>query len=154
MIGQVQKIVEPSKQQWIRNNTNNTNNSIINNSNNNINIIPNICDKNYKINRNINCKIINNKKRFFCEYEGCNKSFVGKWYLKNHKRTHTKEKPYICEHCNRAFAQKSSRKRHIDGQHKNIKPYCCNINGCERRFTQKCNLKDHQKRKHFKNIKK
>ena len=56
------------------------------------------------------------KDRYKCSY--CGKGAPNVEALDNHERTHTKEKPFICEHCGMAFAARSNlcahRKKHKD----------------------------------------
>ena len=50
-------------------------------------------------------------KLYFCKY--CNGVYKNEDFLQRHEQTHTKEKPYPCEHCGERFATKDSSVRHL-----------------------------------------
>ncbi|XP_037773019.1 zinc finger protein 14-like [Penaeus monodon] len=62
------------------------------------------------------------------------------------QKVHTKEKPYNCEICNKAFTWKRSRK-HVLESHMTVhtieKPYSCEI--CKKGFSYKCSQKIHMR---------
>ncbi|XP_046808781.1 sal-like protein 1 [Lucilia cuprina] len=55
------------------------------------------------------------KKRFECVF--CKKSFVLRYELQIHLRTHTNERPYKCQFCSFAFAHQTNLKNHQKVKH-------------------------------------
>ncbi|XXH00348.1 mitochondrial FAD carrier protein flx1 [Hypoxylon texense] len=75
------------------------------------------------------------QKRYVCDVKGCKKRCNQKTQLETHKRAHTGEKPYT-------FAQRGNVKPHRL-THFKVKPYPCNLDGCQKTFGQRGNLKNH-----------
>ncbi|XP_015172579.1 PREDICTED: regulatory protein MIG1-like [Polistes dominula] len=69
-----------------------------------------------------------------CSY--CNRVFPREKSLQAHLRTHTGERPYLCDHpgCSRRFTQSGQLKTH-QRLHTGEQPFKCSTEGCERRFT-------------------
>ncbi|CAL1294269.1 unnamed protein product [Larinioides sclopetarius] len=73
-----------------------------------------------------------NEKSYSCNV--CNKKFSQKNTLNVHLRTHTNEKPFSCDLCKVQFSQKCTLNRHFR-THTNEKPYSCDV--CNNQFSQK-----------------
>jgi hypothetical protein len=43
------------------------------------------------------------EKKYLCDFEGCNRAFDRPYNLKTHQRTHTGERPYVCDRCEKSF---------------------------------------------------
>jgi len=79
-------------------------------------------------------------KRFACTV--CEYKSKYKGDLKDHMRTHTKEKPFACTACEYKCSQSNHLKKHMR-IHTNEKPFACTV--CEYKCSQSNNLKKHMR---------
>jgi KRAB domain-containing zinc finger protein len=76
------------------------------------------------------------------ECDVCNKRFSDPSGFAKHKRTHTGHKPYECDVCKKRFSCSGNLTNH-KRTHTGYKPYGCNI--CKKRFSQSSHLASHKK---------
>ncbi|KAL0809406.1 hypothetical protein ABMA28_011591 [Loxostege sticticalis] len=76
----------------------------------------------------------------------CGKAFFDRFNMQIHERTHTNERPFVCEICNASFRCNSNLQRHIKVSHNSSKPFECPT--CHRSFANEGIRDRHQLRAH------
>ncbi|ORX52785.1 hypothetical protein DM01DRAFT_1408111 [Hesseltinella vesiculosa] len=114
------------------------------------------------------------KASYHCEWIGCarnGKPFMKRHKMHNHLRTHTGERPFVCDvpgmkkahgvtmqsrplnlfffygyliDCEKRFSRPDSLNTHIR-THSNIRPYTCPVNGCPKAYFHSRSLRKHVK---------
>lgn len=62
-------------------------------------------------------------------------------------QTSTRVRLYLCEVCGKSYTQSSHLWQHLRF-HQGVKPFACNVAGCDRRFTIRPDLNDHVRKCH------
>lgn len=83
-------------------------------------------------------------KKYFCDYDGCNKSFTRPSLLTQHQQTtHQGLRPFSCDQCDKSFARKSHLERHlISHLNDKDKPFHCSV--CSKGCATRQQLKRHE----------
>lgn len=70
----------------------------------------------------------------------CQKRFNTESNLRQHRRTHTGERPFPCPHCDRSFGTSTNLRQH-ERTHTGERPFACSE--CPRAFQTSSNLRQH-----------
>lgn len=82
------------------------------------------------------------ERPYGCTYGNCDKKFARHETAIIHLRTHTGEKPHVCQICHRGFISSGHLTGHMRS-HNGIKTHECNV--CRKRFASSSSLKVHMK---------
>ena len=89
--------------------------------------------------------IDSNKRQFVCDWSQCGQRFNRKSTFNNHKRfVHLNEKKFECNECQNKFYTKVILENH-KRSHSGEKPFVCDDNNCDKRLKQKSQLNYHMK---------
>ncbi|KAJ0181383.1 hypothetical protein K1T71_003468 [Dendrolimus kikuchii] len=83
------------------------------------------------------------ERKYKCNFDGCNKSFNFAHHWKHHQLTHINKKQYYCVVCHKGFIQLHHLKTHLKCH--DPEAYTnCNINGCNKTFSNEYARKRHE----------
>jgi uncharacterized Zn-finger protein len=105
-----------------------------------------ICNKKFSNKSNLikHKNRIHNNLGFKCGYEGCDKWYSDKHYLKVHiTKKHMEERVYKCKYCDRGYTYKLTYMAHLREAHLNVYPYLCIVKGCLSAFSIKRKMINH-----------
>ena len=89
-------------------------------------------------------RIHTGEKPYVCTFENCKKEFKAYGHLSDHLKRHYNIRPFECEVCKATFSRRNTLKTH-SMVHTGEKPHMCPYVGCEKRFSEKGNMKTHYK---------
>lgn len=150
MDASLEKLLNPSANDFFNNNNNNimkVPKSAPNNNSNNHNIRPVKGGSNIlKVKRDDQltkrAKTPPSERPYGCPFEACSRRFSRSDELTRHMRTHTGQKPFQCRICMRNFSRSDHLTTHIR-THTGEKPFACDT--CGRRFARSDERRRHTK---------
>eukprot|EP00041_Stephanoeca_diplocostata_P038708 m.1544326 g.1544326 ORF g.1544326 m.1544326 type:complete len:806 (-) comp25258_c0_seq3:9301-11718(-) len=86
------------------------------------------------------------EKGFQCLH--CRHATKRKSDIKKHFRTHSKDKPYKCDECEKSFSDPSTRSRHMRG-HTGRTKFFCGFENCSKDFGRKVYIERHVRQAHL-----
>ncbi|CRK91083.1 CLUMA_CG004771, isoform A [Clunio marinus] len=111
------------------------------------NVCP-FCDKTFRY-LNDHIKTVHYEHKYFCGFEGCNKSFAKLGGLNRHLKIHCDDfKDFHCPVCSKRFAEKSQLERHFHVHFKAEKKTDFRCDKCLNYYNRQSDLKRHIKSIH------
>ncbi|TCD66374.1 Strongly-conserved Zn-finger binding protein (TFIIIA) [Steccherinum ochraceum] len=84
------------------------------------------------------------KKRYKCSYEGCRKAYSKPSRLAEHERSHTGDRPFVCQACDKSYLRESHLQAHSRSHlPSSSRPFECTEDQCGKRFWTAQHLRVH-----------
>ncbi|KAJ7668494.1 hypothetical protein DFH06DRAFT_1181869 [Mycena polygramma] len=84
------------------------------------------------------------KKRYQCTHTGCDKAYSKPSRLEEHERSHSGERPFVCETCGKSYLRDTHLHAHARSHlPQSDRPFVCPLSSCEKRFWTSQHLRVH-----------
>ncbi|KAJ7076889.1 hypothetical protein B0H15DRAFT_575332 [Mycena belliarum] len=84
------------------------------------------------------------KRRYKCTYEGCCKAYSKPSRLEEHERSHSGQRPFLCEACGKSYLRETHLNAHARSHlPQSERPFVCAEPKCEKRFWTAQHLRVH-----------
>ncbi|KAJ7209665.1 hypothetical protein GGX14DRAFT_452499 [Mycena pura] len=88
--------------------------------------------------------VSNTKKRYKCTHPGCDKAYSKPSRLEEHGRSHSGQRPFVCEKCDKSYLRETHLQAHARSHCSNSeRPFLCPEPNCEKRFWTAQHLRVH-----------
>ncbi|XP_044727330.1 zinc finger protein OZF-like isoform X1 [Chrysoperla carnea] len=107
-----------------------------------------VCSKTFLHQKNLerHVKVLHEKqiraRNYLCNI--CGHASLSAPFLRKHLRTHSTERPYACEHCDKTYRSELNLKEHVSKVHLNQRRFQCTF--CSQAFFEKRHLVHHERR--------
>ncbi|KII95731.1 hypothetical protein PLICRDRAFT_693882 [Plicaturopsis crispa FD-325 SS-3] len=84
-------------------------------------------------------------RRYKCTHQGCDKAYTKPSRLEEHERSHTGQRPYVCNKCNKSYLRETHLQAHARSHlPESARPFQCSEVGCAKRFWTSQHLRVHE----------
>lgn len=84
------------------------------------------------------------KKRYRCTFTGCDKGYTKPSRLEEHERSHTGQRPFVCDTCNKSYLRETHLQAHTRSHlPESSRPLVCELPNCGKRFWTSQHLRAH-----------